>query len=134
MNYTTITPTTTLQASILQLSPQQQLLILRAARTLISNRVNWCKRISAITESGTWCHPNSPNSPKAVAWCAYGAIVASSPNDYILKQIYDHFHPILRRLGFRTLSELNDKSSHEEVLAVFDEVIANFGFIQTNLT
>ncbi len=94
--------------------------ILRAARARIADELHWTPWNLARDETG---RAVSPKSPRAVCWCAFGALGAEGSNlDSIEAQA-------LRKAAaklFKTESAgyVNDVLGHAAVLAMYDAAIA----------
>jgi hypothetical protein len=104
---------------------------LKMARDLIADPGRWCQEAGARTKKGRPCPASSPN---AWSFCLDSAIrvacwARADDDDAIGSEcgaIASLVTPIKARAG-RMLDhmEFNDSSTHEEVLAVLDEAIAN---------
>ncbi len=90
--------------------------VLQATRKKISLPGNWCK--------GTWArnalgNPVDKFSSSAVAWDLMGALLIVSAAPGVMKAL-----SLLRTAnGDRPLGPFNDRSTHEEVLALLDSAI-----------
>jgi hypothetical protein len=80
----------------------------------------WCKGRQAVDESGKWVESTSK---QAVAWCAYGALVAAGlvPGHPALTRLFD-------AMGGVGVIPFNDRQETvEPVLAAFDRALADQG-------
>ena len=97
-------------------------IILNRALRLIEKPESWCQDMQARDREGS---PISPNSPKAVQWCAVGAIRRASTEAFRLTPILDiSDHLLLQKLNNMcggSLASYNDTHSHEEVLETLRE-------------
>lgn len=92
--------------------------ILRQSREKIADPKHWTKGNFAQDEEG---EPVSTTSPRAVCWCAIGAIDATAGGLAALYWLSDAVH---EKAGPScSVSEFNDKSEHADVLAAFDRAI-----------
>ena len=94
--------------------------ILKDARSLLEDPDKWCKGSFANNESG---YPCPAINSEAVTWCAQGAVYAVSKTD-----TWDQRQAALRMLQIATgtfLTRWNDydDTTHENVLALFDNAI-----------
>lgn len=96
--------------------------ILKAARARIAEREHWVTGIRACGPQGGRV---GPRSPRAVAWCASGALVASSPPDdwLVFDLAYDILEVAAIEFGYESIEELNDAASHVLVIRMFDRAI-----------
>lgn len=97
--------------------------ILKAARTRIAEREHWVVGMRACSPRGVLVRPRSP---RAVAWCAGGALAASSsPDDeLVFGRAYDILRAAAIEFGYESIEELNDRGSHVMVMRMFDRAIA----------
>lgn len=104
--------------------------VLKTARSLIEKPERHTQVEYAKNAQGDTVHPMDPS---ATCWCAVGAVTKTAGvngND-----IYDHIAPhfgaihaldkLVAHLPGGGIAWFNDNSTHAEVLAVFDEAIAN---------
>lgn len=93
------------------------------ARKLISDPRDWCTKYAAKTIIGM---PISPHSPHAVRWCAAGAMCKF--NDGLTqkecKEINASVTKVANKLGYFSVSVLNDDSDHATVMRLFDILIS----------
>jgi hypothetical protein len=93
--------------------------LLIRARGLLAR--GWCRDRSALDADGDAVHPRSP---RAVAWCIYGALIASGMTDY------RHWPELpaavrLKAVIGGSLVVFNEaQETVEPVLAAFDRAIA----------
>lgn len=89
--------------------------VLRKARAKIRLKKNWCQGYIARDKFG---HPISAIDPKAVQWCALGAVRAVvGPEVDLTRHI--------RRLGDPVV--VNDQEGHAAVMRLFDRAIKKPG-------
>ena len=97
--------------------------IVELARALIADEQHWCSHRLALDKNGDAV---GPMSPRAVRWCALGAVVAAA---YQLTHDFNTAH----KLGLEVLApiggpiplmHINDSRGHSAALALFDRVIA----------
>jgi hypothetical protein len=86
--------------------------ILIAARKLIEKPENWTQETSARDAAG---RETLPTSPRAVCWCASGAILRAGRADA------GNALFALRSVG--NIAHFNDTHTHPEVLALLDKAI-----------
>lgn len=89
--------------------------VLRDARALIAKPEAWCKRYYARDKDGRQANAGDL---KAVCWCMAGAVDRAA----------HAFHANERQalqdvIGSDALATFNDRATHAEALAVFDEAI-----------
>lgn len=97
--------------------------ILQAARARIADRRHWVVGMLACGARGGWVNPRSP---RAVAWCANGALRWASRSKYAvsLSEAYDILKAAAVSLDYESIEELNDAASHVRVMRMFDRAIA----------
>ena len=98
---------------------------LELARRLIAGEQHWCTHHLAVDKDGIVV---SPMSQRAVKRCAFGAVLAAA---YQLTHHLDVAHTLARQLlvpiGYPTTNmSVNDNRGHSAVLALFDQLIADF--------
>ena len=96
----------------------KQLLI--AARALIEKPEHWTQEVHARDSAG---NKVSPNSSKAVCFCAHGALVRVFNKTYGLEE--EKATAYLKKQTGTAIWTFNDSHTHEEVLNVFDKAIAS---------
>lgn len=96
--------------------------ILQAARARIADRRHWVVGMRACGARGSMINPRSP---RAVAWCAGGALQASSPPDdwLVFDLAYDILEVTAIEFGYESIEALNDAASHVLVMRMFDRAI-----------
>ena len=97
--------------------------IVELARALIPDEQHWCSHHLAQDKYGIAV---SPTSPRAVRWCALGAVIAAA---YQLTHDFDTAHKLGHEVlapigGLVTLMHVNDIRGYSAVLELFDRVIA----------
>lgn len=95
--------------------------VLKAAREKLADEKNWTQRVTARDAEG-W--PVNPKSPDACSWCIVGALIAASPGDIKAARLAGE--ALKAQLGpglASSLSFLNDRTSHYQVLTLFDKAI-----------
>jgi hypothetical protein len=107
----------------LTLSKPLKIQIVELARALVPDEQHWCSHHLAQDKYGIAV---SPTSPRAVRWCALGAVIAAAYQlthdfDTATKLGYEAIAPIGSTV---TLMHINDTRGHSAVLALFDEVMA----------
>lgn len=102
--------------------------LLVAARQLISAPVHWTQGHYAYSHTG---RPVEAHSHRAVCWCAIGALSRQARTHNCLKLVTEAIHVLARELEhlpephhYRSIVELNDNSTHTQVLTLFDLAIA----------
>lgn len=103
-------------------------MVLEEARSLIASEDRWTKGWYAMNANGRSC---LPTAPEAVCWCAEGALAkasgvlyrtwTNSSDDTLLWKSVRHAS---EQQGFDSPYELNDCSSHADVLRMLDDAIA----------
>ena len=97
--------------------------VLSRARELIEDPVNWVQGPYAVDDYG---QPVDHDDPEACAWCALGAIWAVSDwegVDYGAANDLLNKLPVVRRhCGIHMLND-EDDTTHDDILAVFDDAI-----------
>jgi hypothetical protein len=94
--------------------------VLKAARDKIADPKNWTQGVSARDHNGKY---TSPCNYDAVSWCASGAVYDVADTSY------ETYHEAIAALAGTPLGavdkvvEINDNSTHAEVLAMFDAAI-----------
>lgn len=91
---------------------------LKAARKLITPRRAWIKNALAETRAG---HDVDPWLPEACRWCSAGAIVAVCGG--FSRAHHDAIDLLEAHIG-EYIGVWNDRRTHKQVLAAFDEAIA----------
>ena len=66
---------------------------------------------------------NGFSHDSSTAWCAVGALLCENTPDHIYIRARDYMNQAAQTLGFKTVYELNDYSSHEDVLDFYDRAI-----------
>ena len=88
---------------------------LRAARALISKESNWTTHRAARDAQGN--PVLFPRDPRAVKWCAVGAVIKVGDSDGDLRLL----DQACRSLGLKgRIEDVNDTTDHRTVLKVFD--------------
>ena len=101
------------------MSSIKQLLI--AARKLIENPKNWTKRSFARTRSGKVTYNTHPEACK---FCAEGALIRAQRD--FAGEVDLAVYALEKHVGLDVyLTHFNDSHTHQEVLNVFDQAIAN---------
>lgn len=97
--------------------------ILKAARARIADRRRWVVGMRACGRRGGEV---DPRSPRAVAWCASGALLSAIRSKYAvsLTEAYDILEAAAIALDYESIEELNDAASHVMVMRMFDRAIA----------
>lgn len=95
---------------------------LQAARDLIADPEHWTQGTLARDERG-WTA--STDSPKAVMFCARGAIYRVSPGLSVIVACDVALKPAIEGVGYERLTALNDSTDHATVLAMFDKTLAD---------
>lgn len=98
--------------------------ILRAARDLISDPKKWTIGNDARSATG---RSVMANSPRAVCWCAQGAVHRAGADLDAERQAFIALRRAARRFdpGFSEPFEVNDGCGHEATLMMFDYAIAD---------
>ena len=102
--------------------PEARFVLMRA-RSLIADPENWIQGPVAVDKDKK---PVEVGDPDACAWCALGAIYeAAYRNDAPDEPAYDVLRKIILGAGYGGIANWNDwhKTTHSEVLDVFDEAI-----------
>jgi hypothetical protein len=100
---------------------------LRRAKQLISEERYWTTYIAARDVHGKQC---MPSSEEAFSFCMYGAVdrIHKSRKGWTTSEGYcfitDYLERVVKEHGHDYVSSFNDHSTHNEVLAAFDEAIA----------
>ena len=97
------------------MTPQE---ILIAARAKIADEANWCQENSAVNSHRIPVHPTNSN---ACAWCALGALEATSPATANLRSLL--YEAAYATHGLRSVVDVNDTLGHAAVLQVYDVAI-----------
>jgi hypothetical protein len=94
--------------------------LLRAARAKIRARKRWAKGYFAFTARGRKC---KATSPRAVCWCAWGALQAVSQGDGESRALWVLENQLVARMA---MSAYNDAptTTHADILALYDCAIA----------
>ena len=92
---------------------------LHAARALIEDPGRWCKWAHARTK---YEHKTGIYQPDAVKFCAEGALMVVTGDD-ALHYPAEFLDKAAMERGFFSFIELNDKTNHAAVLAMFDRAI-----------
>lgn len=93
---------------------------LLAARLLLSDRNNWCRGTVARNKELV---PVPHDHMSAVKWCAMGAIQTIAPTKYVSHAAINELDRTSYSLFHREITRVNDYTSYEAVLQVFDESI-----------
>lgn len=101
--------------------------ILKAARELISVPERWTRDYYAKTEDGLNV---ASNDPRAVKWCALGAIERGGKHDRGASSDTEDFIEKLIGNPSRSLASFNDSHTHPDVLALFDRAIAKLESVE----
>jgi hypothetical protein len=95
--------------------------ILVEARALIEHPANWTQGELAHDRCGYKAHPNEP---RAVCWCAIGALKKVCDGNYFVERtarvVLDNQ---ARSMFGEDVVDANDRRTHSQVLAIFDEAI-----------
>lgn len=102
--------------------------VLVAARVLIHDPEHWCRGAFAMDADGAGGEPKvvAPEDDKACRWNPFGA-VRRAGGLHVMFQLTKPeiaLNKIARQLGFTCVEELNNTRPHAEVLALFDQAIA----------
>lgn len=100
---------------------QEELDQLKAARDLISDPAKWTQRYFARDVQG---NPVNARMNEAVCFCALGAVERICGFQWEYTTIGKILDARCQTLHNTCTSTFNDKHSHDEVLALFDDVIA----------
>ena len=96
--------------------------ILKKARAKIRSPKRWVQGTIAETakKRGT-----NAKSPRAVRWCAFGALCVSTPRHHVFDR-EGAYQVLCMMAPGRSIIEFNDRktTTHEKILAVFDKAIA----------
>jgi hypothetical protein len=108
---------------LVEMARPLQIQIIQRAQALIEDQDRWCRNHIALDANGSAVFPINP---AAVKRCALGALIAAAyeltrDHDAADKLAYDALRPYC---GTSTLIHINDMRGHDEVLAVFEEVLA----------
>lgn len=99
--------------------------LLRRGRARIAKPETWTKGFTARDAKGFQIHPTDS---AAVRWCAAGAVIASISSEENPERLYESACDGWGELEVRTpekkLGSYNDRSTHAEVIALFDRTIA----------
>lgn len=97
--------------------------ILKAARARIADPAHWCQNVNARSAKGNGVRYSSP---RAVAWCAFGAINAEvrDPMSQAARDTQQQLDAAARGVFRRYVTAINDEGTHEDVLAMYDAAIA----------
>lgn len=114
-----------------ELSPLEKASILMRARERIADVTHWTRGASARDSRGNKIEPWSPH---ACQWCAWGAIRSVTPDLHVAMsvalELSEHVR-VISQSPYVYLDDYNDGHRHDEVIAVFDAVIAQLdGTIQ----
>lgn len=106
---------------------QKTLEVLTRAQSKIRQEKNWTQQTEARDGNG-WPYP--PRSKRAICWCAWGALVATSGmrlRHMAAKQLASVIagHPGPEVSEVMLLTTFNDRSTHAKVLRVFAEARTN---------
>lgn len=94
---------------------------MRAAKEKISTPQTWCQESYALDLFGCAAEPEDK---KAVRWCSAGAIESLRTKDPFNDLLRYQARELLRKaMGNRSIAFFNDRSTHEEVMAVWDRAI-----------
>ena len=98
--------------------------LLKHAKHIISNKSNWTQHYFAHNAAG---HRESALSRQAVCWCSLGALQKSYRE---IGKDYDYFetathclHEAARKLNYTSAPELNDTSTHTNVMRMFNKAM-----------
>lgn len=96
--------------------------ILQAARARIADRRHWVVGMRACGARGGMVNPRSP---RAVAWCASGALLWASRSKYAVSmyEAYEILEVAAIALDYESVEKLNDAASHVLVMRMFDRAI-----------
>jgi hypothetical protein len=110
--------------------------ILALAQAKIADPENWCQGSLGMLPDGTPVENFSSDSfngfDRAVKWCALGAVASVTgfmPNSFSQEDETDWrkavtpLHDVALRLGYMHAPGLNDSSTHEKVMEMFDKAI-----------
>ena len=89
--------------------------LLRTARTLIEAEENWTVGTYRTTDG---------------RYCAIGALRTAARGVYernVRQVAHHHLLAVAQERGFRSVEQLNDKSTHAEVLGIFDAACCRLG-------
>ncbi len=101
---------------------------LQAARDLITDPKAWIKGDYARSEQGLTLY--SPSHPDAACFCAIGALARASgmsAGQVEQSDLAAALNLAMGRIPQASVANLNDSSTHEEILAIFDRAIEVFG-------
>ena len=105
--------------------PVRTIKVLRAARKLVANPKTWTSGAAARDGDG-YALPS--NNPRAVCWCAWGAMVKSAVSLGLSSRDTDPLDNALCRLakrsGFGDIVQANDIHGRLAALQVIDDAIA----------
>jgi hypothetical protein len=98
--------------------------IVQKARDRIADPQHWCRHSNARTLWGFRC---DPTGPRAVAFCAFGALLRECSEQYGADQwnasaIAAGFASCLAPQGLKSINDGPD--GHRKVLALFDKALA----------
>lgn len=100
--------------------------LLQQARELITDPAHWTQEVFARNALGKSVMGDEPD---AVCWCADGALHkirggAGHHSDAYF-DAYNALNKEVEKLGHSQVESFNDKTTHAEVLGVFDRAIEN---------
>lgn len=96
--------------------------ILKLARARIAEREHWVVGVRACGARGGMVNPRSP---RAVAWCAGGALLWAGRSQYAASvyEAYEILEVAAIEFDYESVEELNDAASHVLVMRMFDRAI-----------
>lgn len=106
--------------------------LLKQAKTLIENPEHWITQHWAMDLND---NPVMPHDPKAVSWCAIGAMKRSAADGFDnAQEVYEQAIKLLRNVAMdmtnyyyhqgTVIQKLNDYKGHDSVIEMFDRAIA----------
>lgn len=95
--------------------------ILKNMRMLLNDPMQWTQGAYARDAAGItqW-----PLHPSAVCWCLNGALVKIAEFNIETLKVRDYLHSQATNSGYTCYIELNDSSTHSEILSFLDRALA----------
>lgn len=90
--------------------------LLRAAKAKIEDPEHWCQGSYACDENGNGTYSRDS---RAHSWCAVGALFSMAQNFSVTSNL----RMAALEQGYRSISYLNDESTHENVMKMYDRAI-----------
>ena len=103
---------------------------LKESKNLIRSKIRWTQGWFARDSS---YRQVDSESPKAIAWCAYGAVLKFSEikafefkrRPLYLKIALEALQKASGEMGYNSVSGLNDDGDHDTVMKMYDRAINN---------